>query len=208
MTQKVYGFSSAGQHLTGGLDYFLLDTAVDIRATGVYAPLAQDMAWYSSGNVSPSLGDFPILPVTINGVTYSTKSAYDAARASQIALDKLIEVIATRGQPVIMGIPATGGTNGFVFRWASEHRDAWYNLSQGPNPQGPNETQHFLSAGSYQPAVPATGQYDAVPDLVETIVAALGSSFTLYPGTPDQNTVTWSTAFTTGNTKVTVTQTL
>lgn len=201
MTIKSYGYSSSGQHLTGGLDYFTLTTAVDIRPTGVYAPAGYFL------NLTTPTSSFPITPppYVVNGVSYADLTAYNAARASQIAFDKLIEVISTRGQAVIMGIPS--GSGPFVFRWASEHRDAWYNISQGVS-LTPATVPPLGAGGVYTPAIPAVGPYDAVPDMVTTIVNALGAGFTLYPGTPDAQLVSWSTAFTTGNTSVTVTNSL
>lgn len=72
--------------------------------------------------------------------------------ASQNALDKVVEVISLRGQPVLMG--AVTGSGPYVMRFALEHTAAW-----GPN---------TLVAGA------------AVTSLVETLVAAqaAGMGFT------------------------------
>jgi hypothetical protein len=44
--------------------------------------------------------------------------------ASQARLDKLVEVISLRGQPIIMGTPFTASSN-YVFKFAIEHTGAW-----------------------------------------------------------------------------------
>lgn len=45
------------------------------------------------------------------------------AAASQAKLDKLVEVISLRGQPIIMGAPS--GTGPYTFKFAIEHAGAW-----------------------------------------------------------------------------------
>jgi hypothetical protein len=189
MTVRVNGSGASGQKLTGGLDYFTLTTTVNITPTGVVAKST------TYGTISGSN------TVKINGVTYdgtltNATSDYDAARAAQTAFDKIIEIISTRGQPVIMGLPAWNGSSAYVFRWAGEHRDAWYNLTQfaSDTTAGGDATHTPLTIGGvYTPAVPvvaATHPYDAAPDLV-TLIKALGSTITQYPGTPDSEVITF-----------------
>lgn len=54
-----------------------------------------------------------ILPLTASG---------DAT--SQAALDKLVEVISLRGQPIILGTPYADGDD-YVVKFATEHSGAW-----------------------------------------------------------------------------------
>lgn len=95
MTQKVNGISKAGQHLTGGLNFYKVRTTLDIR----------------SGAISD---------------------------ASQKRLDKLVEAISLRAQPVIMSavavstesnpsdIPsASGSVTVYTLSFAIEHNMAW-----------------------------------------------------------------------------------
>ena len=70
-------------------------------------------------------------------VDITTDANGDPADASQLALDKLIETISTRAQPVIIGSVATesapdyadftGFSTGtvWVLKFATEHTDAW-----------------------------------------------------------------------------------
>lgn len=43
---------------------------------------------------------------------------------SQAALDKLVEVVSLRGQPVILGTPYLDGSD-YVVKFATEHTGAW-----------------------------------------------------------------------------------
>lgn len=96
MTEKVNGVVAAGQHLTGGLNFYKIRTTLDIRATGVISD------------------------------------------ESQKRLDKVVETISTRAQPVIMSavttsvetnpadLPgATGSVNVYTLSFAIEHNQAW-----------------------------------------------------------------------------------
>lgn len=122
MTNKVHGFSMPGQHITGGLDFFTVYTTLDITPVeftehGTYVPE------FSAG-------------------TYATNYQDSRVVDSQYRLEKLIETIATRAQPVIMSgvetvvadadtatkidMPlATAGTTLYSFTFAIEHPDAW-----------------------------------------------------------------------------------
>lgn len=51
-------------------------------------------------------------------------SANTGTAATQTKLDKLVEVISLRGQPIIMGKPATDGTT-YTLKFATEHTGAW-----------------------------------------------------------------------------------
>lgn len=105
------------QNLTGGLDFFTVYTTANITPTGVRK--------YTSGTFETNYQDQ--LDLT------------DAATASQYNLDKLIQIISTRGQPVfISGIssgatvpstvtdftPAEGATV-YTLQFATEHNFSW-----------------------------------------------------------------------------------
>lgn len=61
----------------------------------------------------------PLLP---NGVV---SAGFTGTPDSQAALDKLVEIVSLRGQPVIMGAPAYDGTANFTIRFAVEHALTW-----------------------------------------------------------------------------------
>ena len=102
MTEKVNGMVAAGQHLTGGLNFYKVRTTLDISATGVISD------------------------------------------ESQKRLDKLVEAISLRAQPVIMSAVTVAteaaptdlvGTNVPVYTlsFAIEHNKAW-EVAGSPNP--------------------------------------------------------------------------
>jgi hypothetical protein len=96
MVTKVHGTSFPGEHLTGNMDFFTVDTLVDIRPS-------------AEGN---------------------------PAATSQIALDRLVEVISTRAQPILLGgivvntganpgnVPAYVSGNTYTVKFAVEHANA------------------------------------------------------------------------------------
>lgn len=125
MVDKVNGVSFPGQHLTGGLNYYTVRTLLDIRPT-----------------VSGEIG--------ADGVF--DQSTADISNAAQQRLDKLVEVISTRAQPVIMGrvrvsteakaditdLPAVAALPGpnvdvYVFKFAIEHNQAWEVSGNNPD---------------------------------------------------------------------------
>jgi hypothetical protein len=64
------------------------------------------------------------LTSNIDYFTVSTPVNLTAAVANGIsALDKLVEVVSLRGQPVIMG--AVTGTGPYVLKFATEHKGSW-----------------------------------------------------------------------------------
>lgn len=58
--------------------------------------------------------DVNILPLNASGNANSQK-----------ALDKLVEVISLRGQPVLLGTPYSAGGGQFAVKFATEHSGAW-----------------------------------------------------------------------------------
>lgn len=61
--------------------------------------------------------------VVFNGGDLRLASAGGSA-TSQVALERAIEVISTRGQPVIMGVPSYASSN-TTFVFCIEHTGAW-----------------------------------------------------------------------------------
>lgn len=81
MTNKVHGFANLhAQNLTGGIDVWKFVTTVDITPTGarLYNDASLATNWHDSINLS------------------------DPATLSQYLLDKVIETISLRGQPVLL----------------------------------------------------------------------------------------------------------
>lgn len=121
MTDKVHGFvgrawngkvDNSSMALTGSLDIFTLRTTIDIMPTGV-------AAYTNSGNAS----------------NYADVRKQD----SQYVLDKIIEIISTRGQPVVLtnvvkstesspsDLPAASGSvTVYSFKFMIEHAASWF----------------------------------------------------------------------------------
>lgn len=142
MTDKVHGFvAGASQALTGGLDFFTVYTTQDITPTGVMN--------YTPGTLSTNYVD--------------TVNLDDAQTSSQWHLDKLVETISGRGQPVFMtavtqldtvpaGIadfaPAAGPV--YTLQFAIEHNFAWdvFPSTIATLPESLNGIGHFINIGA------------------------------------------------------------
>lgn len=98
---KIHGNSFEGQALTGGLDIYTISTTLDINPVGVEV---------DAGTFDPDY--FPLNGGTLNGAQ---------------RFNKLIQLISTRAQPVIIGgVLSTGGTTPtYSFTFYIEHTDAW-----------------------------------------------------------------------------------
>jgi hypothetical protein len=118
MTDKVYGFTSSGQHLTGNLNTYIVRTLLDITATG--------SASYTPGS-APNYQDTRVVD-------------------SQFRLDSLVQVISGRGQPVIMGnivtttettpadLPAASGSvTVYNLVFSIEHNQSWEVAGNNPD---------------------------------------------------------------------------
>ncbi|CAM6054959.1 unnamed protein product [Sphagnum tenellum] len=118
--------------LTIGLDFYTITTAVSILPTPVGA--FQDVV--GSTQLTPSVANL------------EANAAYFVAGEipndfSQDALDRLVEIVSQRGQPVIMGTP-TMASNAYTFKFAIEHGSAWgvtANASSQPVPMLANAIQ-------------------------------------------------------------------
>jgi hypothetical protein len=86
------------------------------------------MALITKAGGAVAAGDFigsnlDYYTVVFNGGDLRLASAGGNAN-SQVALERAIEVISTRGQPVIMGVPSYGSSN-TTFVFCIEHVGAW-----------------------------------------------------------------------------------
>lgn len=95
---KQNGIANPGEHLAKGLDFWTIQTTINILATG----------W----NATPS----------ITVPNYLGEPEY-VENTSQLALDKLVQIIGLRGQPVILNAPT--GTGPYQVTFAIEHNGSW-----------------------------------------------------------------------------------
>lgn len=115
MVNKVQGWSQPGEFLVGSMDFWTLVLAgIDITPTGVTGDAA---------DVNPA----GVYPIVVNGVSYANSTDYNTARAKQVNFDKVIAVISTRAQPVILG--AVAFSTNSTLKFAIEHPEAWTKAS-------------------------------------------------------------------------------
>jgi hypothetical protein len=105
-SNQVNGHAVPGtEHLTSNIDYFTISTPVDI----VNNVTATDSLTTNEDTLDAS---------------YGAPAGFGGSKSNLMgALDKLIEIVAQRGQPVIMGTPS--GTGPYTFRFATEHKGSW-----------------------------------------------------------------------------------
>lgn len=83
-----------------------------------------------SGSSVTSAFDYILISSTVKILPLAVVSNGSTGDApSQAALDKLIEVISLRGQPVIIGAPAYDGSANYTMRVAVEHTGSWSNAT-------------------------------------------------------------------------------
>lgn len=140
---KPNGFSlGSKQNLTGGLDFYTVYTTVDITPTSTRK--------YNTGTLATNYLD--------------TLDLTDPATLSQYNLDRLVETIALRGQPVfysgvstVTALPATvtdmtpaSGATIYTIQFAIEHNFAWdVDPSTIPNlPESLNGVGSFVYTGT------------------------------------------------------------
>ena len=110
--------SAPREALTIGLDYYTITTNINILPSAPYQLWTDPTGFVA---VEPSPADFANLSNAANTVDYVP--GYIPNDFSQDALDKLVEIISQRGQPVIMGTPS--GSGPYTFKFAIEHNSAW-----------------------------------------------------------------------------------
>lgn len=103
-----------GEFLTGNLSYFTIKTIVPCYPTNVKTPIAQARA---ARNWTSLSGSRTITVVDGNGaeVTYASDAAYTSAYNKQKNLDTLLNVFATRANPVVVNVTATTTANADTF---------------------------------------------------------------------------------------------
>lgn len=81
-----------------------------------------------SGESVSSAFDFILISSTVNFLQNGVTSGGVTGTAnSQAVLDKLIEIVSLRGQPVIIGTVAYDGTTNYTVRVAIDHAGSWPN---------------------------------------------------------------------------------
>jgi hypothetical protein len=82
---------------------------------------------YTTNKVNGHVASGEHLTSSIDYFTVSTTvdlaNTAPIANNVQTALDKLIEIVAQRGQPVIQG--AVSGTGPYILKFATEHKGSW-----------------------------------------------------------------------------------
>lgn len=104
MTVQVNGSTLPGEFLTGGLDFFTIVTVVPCFPTNVKTPLAsvkQALNISTSTNIS-TVGGYDVVDATGAVVNYANDADYTDALAKQANLDTLLQVWATRANPVVV----------------------------------------------------------------------------------------------------------
>jgi hypothetical protein len=103
MTDRVNGGVFAGEFLTGNMNFFSFATTVPVGQTNVTTPV-EDLNTYQTYE---TLGVWTPVSVTNafgGSTTYSTLDTYLDAFYQQVNLDNLIEVFATRANPVAISV--------------------------------------------------------------------------------------------------------
>lgn len=118
MTNKVHGGVQGGEFLTGKMDFFGVETTMLMDQTNVETAPA-DLYQISSTVWTP------VTVLDGHGVaqTYATKADYIEAWKKQKNLDKLIQIFATRANPVMVSVNIDGNT--FV-NLATERTGLWF----------------------------------------------------------------------------------
>ncbi len=109
-SNQVNGHAAANsEHLTSNIDFFTILSHVDLlNTTATATTFAGDL----SGDLQD--GDAPPAGLPTGSTNVET------------ALDKLMEIISQRGQPVIMGGIVTNSVAGtYTFSFATEHAGSW-----------------------------------------------------------------------------------
>jgi hypothetical protein len=134
-SNQVNGHAVGGEHVTSNVDYFTITTGVDI-VNNVTAAGSLDSLDASYG--APA-GD-----------------ASGTAGNLQGALDKLVEIISQRGQPVIMAAPS-GVVPSCVLKFMTEHRGSWNVTGTVAGTNGPAGGTGDNSVGDLTNAIVAAG---------------------------------------------------
>ena len=112
------------ESLTIGLDYYTVVTGVNILPTTGEVVYSDRV--YNFQNVGTDVAD--ITSTFASPAAYANSTEFVPGTIpndfSQDALDRLIEIVSERGQPVILGTPVAVA-NGYSLKFAIEHPGAW-----------------------------------------------------------------------------------
>ena len=188
LTVKVHGTVGLGEFLTGNIDFFTITTIVPCTSTEVGIPLSfikKDLAIDQSDNISTVGG------ITLFGINYADDDAYTDAFNKQNNLDTFIKCVEQRAQAIMLNtidegvfvdvstsIPAGGhaadfgstysgnGGNIYTVKFATEHEDAWDEISFSENLNG-------------RPIIDVTTPVISDPDIFDTTSASLRNTIIL-----------------------------
>lgn len=108
MTDKVNGGVQAGEFLTGNMDFFAIATLVPMSQTNVTTPVA-DLSGIQ--NLYTTWQPVTVVNGAGTAVTYSTQADYEDALVKQANLNLLLQLFATRVNPVAISISAATDSN-------------------------------------------------------------------------------------------------
>lgn len=108
MTDKVNGGVQAGEFLTGNMDFFAIATLVPMAQTNVTTPVA-DLSGIQ--NLYTTWQPVTVINGAGTAVTYSTQADYEDALVKQANLNLVLQLFATRVNPVAISISAATDSN-------------------------------------------------------------------------------------------------
>lgn len=210
---NVNGGSRGGEFLTGDLNFVTLKTVVPCYPTNVTAPLAQAL---KARNWTSLAASRAITVVDGNGasVTYDSDAEYVSAYNKQANLTTLLNVFATRANPVIVNVSAavvndpsaqtlfTGGVlansvgatyNGnpagvYTISITTERNPAW--LVDSSTTESNTNGYQLLNAIDGVPVLNTTAATPAGPqDATAIAVTVATGKFVIASGSADRNIV-------------------
>lgn len=102
VNDRVNGGAQAGEFLTGNMDFFTIKTVVPMAQTNVDTPVAY---LYTQQGYT-TWQDVTVIDGSGTAVTYSTQASYEDALKKQNNLNLLIQLFATRANPVAISLSA------------------------------------------------------------------------------------------------------
>lgn len=210
---NVNGGSRGGEFLTGDLNFVTLKTVVPCYPTNVTVPLAQAL---KARNWTSLAASRTIIVVDGNGasVTYDSDAEYVSAYNKQANLTTLLNVFATRANPVIVNVSAevvndpsaqtlfTGGVlansvgatyNGnpagvYTISITTERNPAW--LVDSSTTESNTNGYQLLNAIDGTPVLNTTAATPAGPqDATAIAVTVATGKFVIASGSADRNIV-------------------
>lgn len=167
MTNMVHGNVRPGVFLTGTFDFFTVVTQVAAYPTNVKAPLADVLTALNVTTLS-STNKVTIVDGNSDSHDYTSDAAYTTALNKQTALDRLIQIFATRANPVMVSV-ATDGTD-YTINLATERSPLWVVGEADP---GNIKGYNFLDAIDGVPAWAGGTAWDKTSNITVTERTAL-----------------------------------